>query len=66
MRDFLLSVGYDRWILPALLVIPLIGALLARGERPEVVLAEKRVRRVGELLLVEASRVPVAPPVLEW
>ncbi|MDB4893546.1 MAG: hypothetical protein JWL61_5401, partial [Gemmatimonadetes bacterium] len=26
MREFLLSVGYDRWILPALLVIPLIGA----------------------------------------
>ncbi len=28
MRDFLLSVGYDRWILPALLAIPLLGALL--------------------------------------
>jgi len=28
MREFLLSVGYDRWILPALLIIPLIGALL--------------------------------------
>ncbi|MDB4893433.1 MAG: proton-translocating NADH-quinone oxidoreductase, chain [Gemmatimonadetes bacterium] len=28
MREFLLSVGYDRWILPALLVIPLIGAVL--------------------------------------
>ncbi|MES2179757.1 MAG: NADH-quinone oxidoreductase subunit M [Gemmatimonadota bacterium] len=27
MREFLLSVGYDRWILPALLVLPLIGAL---------------------------------------
>ena len=27
MREFLLSVGYDRWILPALLVIPLIGAI---------------------------------------
>jgi NADH-quinone oxidoreductase subunit M len=26
MRDFLLAVGYDRWILPALLVIPLLGA----------------------------------------
>jgi len=23
MREFLLSVGYDRWILPALLIIPL-------------------------------------------
>ena len=27
MREFLLSVGYDRWILPALLLIPLIGAI---------------------------------------
>jgi NADH-quinone oxidoreductase subunit M len=26
MREFLLSVGYDRWILPALLAIPLLGA----------------------------------------
>jgi NADH-quinone oxidoreductase subunit M len=26
MREFLLSVGYDRWILPALLAIPLVGA----------------------------------------
>ena len=37
MREFLLSVGYDRWILPALLIIPLVGALalLAGGRRPE-------------------------------
>jgi NADH-quinone oxidoreductase subunit M len=28
MREFLLSVGYDRWILPALLAIPLVGAAL--------------------------------------
>jgi NADH-quinone oxidoreductase subunit M len=37
MREFLLSVGYDRWILPALLVIPLIGALLVLlgGRRDE-------------------------------
>jgi NADH-quinone oxidoreductase subunit M len=28
MNGFLTSVGYDRWILPALLAIPLIGALL--------------------------------------
>jgi NADH-quinone oxidoreductase subunit M len=28
MREFLLSVGYDRWILPALLAIPLLGAAL--------------------------------------
>ncbi len=26
MREFLLSVGFDRWILPALLAIPLLGA----------------------------------------
>ena len=37
MREFLLSVGYDRWILPALLIIPIIGALvvMAGGRRPE-------------------------------
>jgi NADH-quinone oxidoreductase subunit M len=28
MREFLLSVGYDRWILPALLALPLLGAVL--------------------------------------
>jgi NADH-quinone oxidoreductase subunit M len=28
MREFLLSVGYDRWILPALLALPLVGAVL--------------------------------------
>ena len=28
MSDFLLSIGYDRWILSALLVVPLAGALL--------------------------------------
>ncbi len=28
MRDFLLSVGYDRWILPALLLIPVFGAVI--------------------------------------
>ena len=37
MREFLLSVGYDHWILPALLVIPLLGALavMAGGRAPE-------------------------------
>ena len=37
MREFLLSVGYDRWILPALLVIPLLGALavMAGGRAAE-------------------------------
>ncbi|MDB4886401.1 MAG: proton-translocating NADH-quinone oxidoreductase, chain [Gemmatimonadetes bacterium] len=28
MREFLLSVAYDRWILPALLALPLLGAAL--------------------------------------
>ena len=37
MREFLLSVGYDRWILPALLLVPLLGALvvLAGGRAAE-------------------------------
>jgi NADH-quinone oxidoreductase subunit M len=49
MREFLLSVGYDRWILPALLIIPLIGAVLvllggrqAEGEDEVVSGAAKR------------------------
>ena len=29
MREFLLSVGYDRWILPALLALPLLGVSLS-------------------------------------
>jgi NADH-quinone oxidoreductase subunit M len=28
MRDFLLSIGYNTWILPTLLAVPLLGALL--------------------------------------
>ena len=28
MRDYLLSIGYDRWILPALLLLPVAGAIL--------------------------------------
>ena len=37
MRDFLLSIGYNYWILPALLAIPLLGALLVAftGRRAE-------------------------------
>ena len=37
MRDFLLSIHYDYWILPALLAIPLLGALLVlfTGRRVE-------------------------------
>ena len=38
MRELLLSVGYDRWILPALLALPLLGAalvLLGGGRAPE-------------------------------
>ncbi len=33
MYDFLMGIGYDRWILPALLALPLLGALaiLAQG-----------------------------------
>ena len=49
MREFLLSVGYDRWILPALLALPLVGAalvLLAGGratvEEDEVVSGRAR------------------------
>ena len=34
MREFLLSVAYDRWILPALLALPLLGAaVILAGDR---------------------------------
>ena len=40
MHDFLLSIGYNNWILPTLLALPLVGALLVvftgrRGEEGE-------------------------------
>jgi NADH-quinone oxidoreductase subunit M len=28
MKDFLLSIGYNNWVLPALLIIPVVGALI--------------------------------------
>ena len=28
MKDFLMSIGYNNWVLPALLIIPVVGALL--------------------------------------
>jgi NADH-quinone oxidoreductase subunit M len=56
MREFLLSVGYDRWILPALLIIPLLGslALLAGGRRPEGEdeVATGAARRAGKLATI--------------
>ena len=37
MREFLLSIGYDTWILPALLTLPILGAaiILLGGQRSE-------------------------------
>src|SRR5919202_448263 len=32
MREFLTSVGYNGWVLPALLILPLVGALLILAE----------------------------------
>ena len=46
MREFLQSVGYDHWILPALLVLPVLGAiavLLASRRRNESVVDEDEV-----------------------
>ena len=57
MREFLLSVGYDRWILPALLAIPLIGALAvmaggraAEGEDEVVSGAANRPRSLATIV----------------
>ena len=37
MQAFLISIGYNSWVLPALLIIPVAGAipLLAMGQRIE-------------------------------
>jgi NADH-quinone oxidoreductase subunit M len=45
MREFLHSVGYDHWILPALLIIPVLGAVavLLAGRRRSDVVAEDEV-----------------------
>jgi NADH-quinone oxidoreductase subunit M len=43
MRELLLSVGYDRWILPALLALPLLGALA-------VLLIDRRPRDEDEVV----------------
>ncbi|MDB4878843.1 MAG: proton-translocating NADH-quinone oxidoreductase, chain [Gemmatimonadetes bacterium] len=58
MRDFLLSVAYDRWILPALLALPLLGAALilvgdrrsAEGEDEVVTGAANRPRALATLV----------------
>ncbi len=56
MREFLLSVGYDRWILPALLVIPLLASLAvmaggraAEGEDEVLSGAARRPRTIATL-----------------
>ena len=60
MRDFLLSVAYDRWILPALLALPLLGAAVVlvgatstnEGDDEVVTGAADRPRRVATLVFV--------------
>jgi NADH-quinone oxidoreductase subunit M len=57
MNGFLMSVGYDRWILPALLGIPIIGALVIwlqsalggrdRGAAPAAAPEESAAARAG-------------------
>src|SRR5213075_1238439 len=34
MREFLVSIGYNQWILPVLLALPLLGALAVLAGRP--------------------------------
>ena len=57
MHAFLLSVGYDRWILPALLIIPLLGAAVvliggrtAEGDDEVQSGAAKRPRLIATLI----------------
>ena len=79
MREFLLSVGYDRWILPALLVIPLLGALAvmaggraAEGEDEVVSGAANRPRMLAtitfgvELLVSLGLWITFDPSVQAW
>ena len=79
MREFLLSVGYDRWILPALLVIPLLGALAvmaggraAEGEDEVLSGAANRPRKLAtitfgvELLVSLGLWITFDPSVQAW
>ena len=54
MRDFLLSIGYDAWILPTLLAIPIVGAVLVlftgrRGAEGEDEVVSGAARAPGTL-----------------
>ena len=57
MHAFLLSVGYDRWILPALLIIPLLGAAVvlmggrsAEGDDEVLSGAARRPRLIATMI----------------
>ena len=58
MEAFLHSIGYDNWVLPALLLIPVIGAVLllvmGRGARDGDDSSNRSVRLVAfSVLLIE-------------
>jgi hypothetical protein len=71
MRDFLLSIGYDKWILPTLLFLPAIGAILTwihgiyeyrvQPRRPEL----RGVRAVAALRDLRAGVHPLARHVVD-
>jgi NADH-quinone oxidoreductase subunit M len=60
MRDFLISIGYDQWVLPALLALPVVGAaavlLLGGRLRPSASAAEEGQAARDELSQSGASR----------
>jgi NADH-quinone oxidoreductase subunit M len=62
MRDFLLSVGYDQWILPTLLFLPAIGALLTWVHG----IYEYRVHHVGRNYEAFARWLPFGIFILEF
>src|SRR5919107_316337 len=62
MRDLLLSVGYDRWILPTLLFLPAIGAILTWGHG----IYEFRTKHFGRNYEAFARWLPFGIFVLEF
>jgi len=59
MTAFLTSIGYQHWVLPALLIIPLIGAALI-WSRGAAVIREEIMRKIKMFLIVPAAILAVA------
>lgn len=71
MRDFLLSVGVDRWVLPAMLVWPVVAALLVRFVGRDTVADDQGISAPGagpdaRMLTLGALAVEAVLAVVLW